>query len=338
MEHVEDLIITERGVFLGRRSQRLQVRRGREVLQQIPFFKLRRLVIVGRGVSLSSDVVEKCIEHGVQIDFLQWNGQPIAKVTSPQLTGTVATRRAQLKAYDSPLALAFACAIVRGKVRNQANTLKYFAKARRQTDRALYDELHARANEMLELLDALPAAADGHIDDARPALMNIEGRAGALYWAGVQAILPEGTFEGREHRGATDMVNSMLNYGYGILYTHVWGAATIAGLDPFAGFLHVDRPGKPSLVLDLVEEFRSAVVDRPILGMVSRGTVVRMHGGLISPDDRGKVAAKVLDRLDDTDYYEGKQHKYRTIIQQQARRAASFFRGEGTYEAHIARW
>ena len=102
--------------------------------------------------------------------------------------------------------------------------------------------------------------------------------------------------------------------------------------------VHVDRPGKPSLVLDLVEEFRSAVVDRPILGMVSRGTVVRMHGGLISPDDRGKVAAKVLDRLDDTDYYEGKQHKYRTIIQQQARRAASFFRGEGTYEAHIARW
>src|SRR5690606_22408819 len=89
------------------------------------------------------------VEHGVQIDFLQWNGQPIAKVASPQLTGTVATRRAQLKAYDSPRAVAFAGAVVRGKVRNQANTLKYFAKARRQTDRRLYDALYARSEEMV---------------------------------------------------------------------------------------------------------------------------------------------------------------------------------------------
>jgi len=338
MERVEDLIVTDRGVFLGRRSQRLQVRRGPDVLQQIPFFKLRRLVIVGRAISLSSDVIEKCVEHGVQIDFLQWNGQPIAKIVSPQLTGTVATRRAQLKAYDSPTAVAFAGVVVRGKVRNQANTLRYFAKARRKTDPRLYDTLYARSEEMIALLDALPTNDAGHIDEVRPALLNIEGRAGALYWAAVQELLPDGMFQGREHRGATDMVNSVLNYGYGILYTQVWGALTIAGLDPFAGFLHVDRPGKPSLVLDLMEEYRSPVVDRPMFGMLTRGTTVHMHGGLISPEDRGKVARRVLDRLDDVDYYQGKQHKFRTIIQQQARRLASFLRGEGKYDAHIARW
>src|SRR5204862_398077 len=76
---------------------------------------------------------------------------------------------------------------------------------------------------------------------------------------------------GREGRGATDPLNAALNYGYGILYAQVERALLLAGLDPYAGFLHADRPGKPSLVLDLIEEFRQAVVDRTLIGQVNRG-------------------------------------------------------------------
>lgn len=90
------------------------------------------------------------------------------------------------------------------------------------------------------------------------------------------------SFEGREHRGATDQVNAALNYGYGILYAQVWGAIMNAGLEPFAGFLHVDRPGKPSLVLDLIEEFRQPLVDRPVIAAFNKA----------SPDDPMKRGLK----------------------------------------------
>ena len=83
-------------------------------------------------------------------------------------------------------------------------------------------------------------------------------------------------FPGREHRDSTDPVNSLLNYGYGMLYRQVEGAVILAELDPFGGYLHVDRPGKLSLVYDFVEEFRQQVVDRVVVAMLNKGAEIRM--------------------------------------------------------------
>src|SRR5207245_10394962 len=125
------------------------------------------------------------------------------------------------------------------------------------------------------------------VDECRDTLMGIEGVCGRIYWEAVGEVIRGKTeFLGRAHRGAADAVNAMLNYGYGILYGNVWGAVLNAGLEPFAGFLHVDRPGKPSLVLDLVEEFRQPVVDRAILAYVNLGTSIGMKDGLLDADTR----------------------------------------------------
>ena len=135
-------------------------------------------------------------------------------------------------------------------------------------------------------------------------------------------------FFGREHRGATDEVNSFLNYGYGILYSQVWGAVLNAGLEPFAGFLHVDRPGKPSLILDMVEEFRQPVVDRTVIAYVNLGTSIGMKEGLLDADTRKNPSrTKIIERLVTTETYQGKQYQIRSIIQMQARRLAGFLRG-----------
>lgn len=114
-------------------------------------------------------------------------------------------------------------------------------------------------------------------------LLSIEGRAAQKYWAGVkQLFLTEVDWPGRRTQGATDAVNSALNYGYGILYGQVERALVLAGLDPYAGFLHVDRPGKPSLVFDLVEEFRQTVVDRTVIAIFNRAMAVEL-------DERGRL-------------------------------------------------
>jgi CRISPR-associated protein Cas1 len=145
---------------------------------------------------------------------------------------------------------------------------------------------------------------------------------------------------GRRTQGATDPINAGLNYGYGILYGQVERAIVLAGLDPYAGFLHVDRSGKPSLVLDLIEEFRAAAVDRAILSLVNKGSGLAVDDkGRLDEPTRKLLAAKVLERLDSPLRYEGKQSTLRSAVQTQARHLAVFLRGDRpVYEPFVANW
>ncbi|RKY70025.1 MAG: CRISPR-associated endonuclease Cas1 [Candidatus Latescibacterota bacterium] len=341
MSDKEVIVVDQFGAFLGRESGRLQVRQKKKTTEEYPFFKIERIVIASPGVSLSASLIQECVKHGIALDFLGYGGRPYARLSSPELSGTVKTRREQILAYTDARGLEFARMLVKGKLGNQVSILKYFAKYRKERDKETYSQIRQTVREVEEISSQI-FACDGNpsnIDDDRQRLLSIEGRAGKLYWDVFTRLVPaEVGFEGREHQGATDPVNSLLNYGYGMLYAQVWGAIELAGLDPFAGFLHVDRPGKPSLVLDLIEEFRQQVVDRTVFGLVNRGYKPKMEQERLSDQTRKEFAHKILDRLEGGERYEGKVHKLRTIIQMQARHLAMFFRGERRYKAFVGSW
>ena len=149
--------------------------------------------------------------------------------------------------------------------------------------------------------------------------------------------LPPGVqWPSRETRGATDLVNQCLNYGYGILYAQTERAVLLAGLDPYAGFLHEDRPGKPSLVLDLIEEFRSYAVDRCVFALLNQRVP-------LAQDERGRLddvtrTKRINERLESEESYEGRKRRLRTIIQSQARRVATYVRGDAIYRPWAGRW
>jgi CRISPR-associated protein Cas1 len=137
------------------------------------------------------------------------------------------------------------------------------------------------------------------------------------------------TWSSCKTRGATDLVNQCLNYGYGILYAQVERAVLLAGLDPYAGFLHEDRPGKPSLVLDLVEEFRAHAVDRSIFALLNQRVALRQdQSGRLDPPTRGTLARRINERLETEEHHEGRHRRLRSIIQSQARHLAAYLRGE----------
>ena len=126
---------------------------------------------------------------------------------------------------------------------------------------------------------------------------------------------------------AGDFVNSLLNYGYGVLYSQVWGAIQNAGLEPFAGYLHTDRPGKPSLVLDLTEEFRAPVVDRTVIAALRLGQLQppkKESCKGLDADTRSILVDRLLRRLESRERWNGADYQVRSIIQMQARRIASF--------------
>ena len=202
-----------------------------------------------------------------------------------------------------------------------------------------YEGLEEKAGAIKTHSKKIRGLKGASIDDLRNELLGVEGVSARIYWEGVQDIVAGRVeFFGRAHRGAADKVNSMLNYGYGILYSQVWGAVISAGLEPFAGFLHVDRPGKPSLVLDLVEKFRQPVVDKPVISHVNLGESIGMEGGLLDADTRKAVSRKILVRLEARESYQGKKYQIRSIIQIQARNLAAFLKGERDYKPFSFKW
>jgi len=347
MPIIQHLIIDEFGVHVSKHSERLKVMRlgegtpSERLVQQAPLLHLESVLIAGRGISLSADVVEACCERGIPIHFVSGRGQPYATLYSAGLTGTVQTRRAQLLAYDDRRSLTLALAFAKGKMRNQATLLKYMAKYRKEADPDLFAVLSQTAGEVEAHVDDLGQLEGETAADVRERLMGIEGRAAQRYWSAVKKVLPASYgWPGRRGRGAMDPVNAALNYGYGILYSQVEQAVVLAGLDPYAGFVHTDRPGKPSLVLDLIEEFRAPVVDRTVFGLANKRVPLEQdERGLLTRETRRTLAEKVLARLESPARYERKRHPLRAIIQMQARHVATFVRGDRPrYAPFTAQW
>jgi CRISPR-associated protein Cas1 len=338
-EDGSQLILSGYGLFLGKKSERLLVRKGKDVIYQFPFFRISEVVVGSKGMSLSSDFLEEVCARGIRLSFLDYTGKPYAMVTSPMLTATVQARREQILAFTDKRGLEFCKAVVLGKIKNQERLLRYFGKYLKTEAEDRFQRIDAVAGQLRALWKKVPFLEAASVNEARGALMGTEGTAGRIYWEAVKEIIGHRVeFLGREHRGATDEVNSLLNYGYGILYSQVWGAVLNAGLEPFAGFLHVDRPGKPSLILDMVEEFRQPVVDRTVIAYVNLGTSIGMKDGLLDADTRKAIGEKVVERLAASEPYQGKQYQIRSIIQMQARRLAGFLRGEGGYRAFSFKW
>ncbi len=347
MPIIQHLIADQFGSHVGKYQGRLKITKAKETLAQAPLLHLETVIISSSGVSISADAIRACTEQGIPIHFLSGTGMPYASLYSAGLTGTVLTRRAQLLAYPTLRAVDLAAGLALGKIENQAALLKYAAKYRKETDPYLYEELRLLALEVqdhLAELDGWRQAAhydNSQLDDIRGQLFSIEGRAAAKYWQGIGYLLSETlNWPGRRGRGARDPFNSALNYGYGILYSQIERALTLAGLDPYGGFVHVDRPGKPSLVLDFIEPFRTPVVDRTMLGLANKGVKIELdERGFLTDKTRRFLAEKVIGRLESREKYDGKRRPLRAIIQQQARALAVWLRGErDDFAPFLAKW
>lgn len=342
MAIITHLVVEEYGAFISKHQGRLHVKKGNEVLQRAPLMHLEQVIVSGKAVSFSADAVAACAGLGIPIHFVSFNGAPYASLYAAGLTGTVQTRRAQLQAYDDRRGVTLALAIASAKIKNQAALLRYMAKYRKETAPEVYQELRWLWVEVEDHLPPMEQLAQHPCaDKLRAELMGIEGRAAQKYWQGVKVAVQVGAdWPGRKTRGAIDPVNSALNYGYGILYGQVERAIVLAGLDPYAGFIHADRPGKPSLVLDLIEEFRQPAIDRTVFAMLNKGTTIDLDDkGRLTDSTRHALVEKILERLDKPEKYGRQSLPLRIIIQNQARHIATFVRGDrAQYDGFTVKW
>lgn len=337
------IILEDFGTFLGKKGDRLVVKKKGKTLGEFPISQVERVIISSSGASLSSSAIYLAVENRVPVTFTYSGGTPFGFITPTQGHGTVLTRRAQYIHSESEKATHLSMKFVEGKITNQKNLLLSWAKNRTRTAQQIADTLFKLSEEVEQIIRDIPTVKGDMNTDVRQSLMNLEGLAASHYWEGVAAIVPDSfAFSTRNKRGATDPFNMLLNYGYGILYSQVWSAVNIAGLDPFAGFLHVDRPGRPSLVLDLIEEFRQQVVDRVIVRLTTKQVLQGesiIEDAELSKPTREVLAKSIIERLNQAVDYASKKVAMKNIIVRQAWNIAKYLKDEATsYRPFTMRW
>ena len=333
MAIIEDLIIADPGTFVALHGGRIRVEYKDGKYVDAPIMHLRTVQFLTHAAGISAAAVSACCEAGVPIHFLDPFEGNYATVVSSKLTTVITSKRAQLEALNTEQGAAIAQQLGAGKIRAQALNLRYLAR-RQETDRAA--ALHEVELDLLGYSDRIEKLNAATVAEVRNTLMGIEGYCARVYWGALSPLIPaDYGWEGRSGRHAADPINALLNYGYGILYSEVQKALIVAGLEPYAGLIHTDRPGKPSLTCDLIEEFRAPIVDRTVIGLAARHfTVDSEADGRMTRETRRAFAEHILSRLKAQGTYGRKRYELRSIIQMQARRLAAAFRGDQAYESY----
>jgi CRISPR-associated protein Cas1 len=327
-----------RTVFVDVQGAKISVRKGQLMVSSsdgepfaVPSSHVARVILFG-AVQLSSSARDWALREGIDVTICSRIG-----IYRGRLEGSgshrVSLRRAQYRMTgESDARLRVARAIVSGKVANQIALLSRYA--RRNSD-DLINTAVVRLRSSRHGIETAPTIA---------VLMGHEGAAARAYFGAWNALLPDDvTFKGRSYRPALDTVNAALALGYSILTGNAVAAIAAAGLDPCAGVLHADSDGRPSLALDLIEEFRPLIVDTVVLDAFRRRILDERSsiespdgvGHWLAADTRGAFLRRLEERMLTYANHSptGRRMSWRNALHLQADQLAAVFQGTRSYEA-----
>lgn len=270
--YLNTIYVSKEGAWLRKDGENLVVSLEREVLARFPLHMIEGIVCIGR-VSLTTPLMGHCVREGKCITHLDENGRFLARIEGP-VSGNVLLRREQYRRTDDPHRCAcIARNLLIGKVNNQravlARALRDHAASMEECSREAVEQA---VQSLKRIIERIRVCAD--LDFLR----GMEGEAAQLYFGVFDCLIrsdsPAMRFTGRSRRPPLDRVNALLSFLYVLLTHDCRSALETIGLDPAVGFLHRDRPGRASMALDLMEEFRPVLADRLVLSLINRKQVV----------------------------------------------------------------
>jgi CRISPR-associated protein Cas1 len=274
------LYVQEQGAYVGRRGEHLVVSIKGQEIERVPIVAIRQVVIMG-NIQVTTQALQTLVECEVPVAFLNMYGKFIATVLGAP-PKNVALRAAQYEAFADPArALALARAVVAAKIANQRTLLMRSLRSQPRgpaegvesdsepaaPGQRASDEPSVR--DMADMLARVATAPDPGV------LLGLEGQSAALYFGNfgrmLKAKAPGATFDftTRNRRPPRDPVNALLSFAYALLAKDCFSAVCTVGFDPYQGFYHTGRHGRPSLALDLMEEFRPVIADSVALTLIN---------------------------------------------------------------------
>ncbi len=331
--HLNTLFVTTDGAWLAKDGMAVDVRIERESRLRVPLHNLDGIVCFGWDIGMSPHLMGACTENDVSVSFLSPHGKLLANVVG-FTSGNVLLRREQYRRADDEAAcLEISRPMVAAKIANSRTLL--LRAVRDHPDKPGSAPLEKAARALTRQVEKARNAAS--LDTLR----GVEGDSASTYFGAFDHLItvddPNLRFHERSKRPPRDRVNALLSFLYALLTHDAKSALESAGLDACVGFLHRDRPGRPSLALDLIEEFRAYQADRVCVSLLNRQQlkaddfVIREGGAVEMKDDARKTVLAA--------YQERKQAEVRhpfldekttvgLLIHLQARLLARHLRGD----------
>ncbi len=277
------LYLLDQGSTLHKDGDIFTITKEGKVLEKIPAIKVEQVVIFG-NVNLTTPVIHYFLQQGIDCVFCSSYGKFHGRLISTESKFGLLRQRQMELILQPEKKLAMAKAFVQGKLHNQRTLLLRY---RRELDIPQLDKTIAELDKAGEKLGSCTDLAE---------LRGIEGTASASYYQAFKNVLKQDLgFATRVRRPPTDPVNSLLSFGYTLLVYAVQVAVSTVGLDPFLGFLHSAEPSRPSLVLDLMEEFRPIIVDSLVLWLIN--SKVMTEQDFRRPEEEGKMVILTEDAI-----------------------------------------
>lgn len=329
----EVLVVQTPGAQIGQRGDELLVSVKGEDVRKLPGQQVRAIYCYG-AVQMTAQAVSTCLELGIDVSYFSPAGRFLGMLGGLPASG-VDARCGQYRLFELPgVRLQLAREVIRAKIHNQRVMLMRNGEAPERV-----------TNLMAGFRDATESARD------LTALLGIEGSAAALYFEQFESMLKQREdwkfdWRGRNRRPPRDPVNALISLGYSMLAKELTGVCYSVGLDPFLGFMHQPRYGRPALALDLMEEFRPLIADSVAISLINRGELgpedfIRSANGTFLNDKGRKPFWEAwFRRLDAEVSHPEFSYKmaYRRMLEVQARQLWRFVRGEAlTYHGFTTR-
>ena len=320
------LYVAEQGAWIKKKGGRLEVKVGDEIVKSLRLIDVSQLCLFG-NVQISSQAVRELLTRDIPVCWFNYGGMFIGMATGLSSKHVELRRRQVIAAYQGDVRIA--AAIVGAKIANSRTILRRNAKE--SVDKRVMDSLKS----------LVPKAA---ASESIPELLGIEGAAARDYFMSLPMMLsgPETlpgrdfSFHGRNRRPPRDAVNCLLSFLYSLLTKELTATTFAIGFDPYLGFFHRPRFGRPALALDLAEEFRPLIADSTVLTLINNGEIkpghftVRAGGVSLTSEGRKKVFRAYERRLEvEIAHPEfGYRITYRRVLEVQARLLAAVLLGE----------
>lgn len=271
------LYLTEQGSVLKKSGERLIVEKDDLELLEVQAFKVDNVLVFG-NIQVTTQALTEILEHGITLSLLTLSGKLKGYLSSPK-SKNVELRMAQYEKHkDFSYSLRFSKRIVEGKIVNSISVLRRF----------FYNHPEACLSGEIKTLEEILDTLTEEVSTER--LFGLEGIAAKTYFSAFgRMCIGELKFDGRR-RPATDPINALLSFGYTLVLNEIRSLIEALGLDPYLGFFHKMEYGRPSLALDILEEFRAPVVDRLTLTLVNKG--IFKEDDFILDSDSGSIHLK----------------------------------------------
>lgn len=329
------LVIDGYNKSIHKKDNQIAIHEKDEIIDSVKASEITDITIVGKGY-VTFDALNLMAMNNIKLIAIDPRGQLTYTLESPDWRN-VKLKKEQYRLSETKAGLQISMELIRSKMKNQKATLTTLNK-NKQLKRVFNHRL--KIDECINQLDDLKLK--GNNEEVRMKIMGLEGKASNEYWAAVKYFIPsEIGFKSRTKK-PTDLLNSMLNYGYAILASEITKSILVNGLDPYCGFLHFDMEGRTSLTFDLIEPFRQQIVDKTMIGLINRRQVsiedLDKRNNTIKLEARKLIVERILSKIYSTITYDDENVSYSDLIGKQSEDLVKRLLDNEKFEGFYLRW